>query len=196
MRAFPLAFLLASSALAGCLEPAASPAPGGAGEDTRAPDSASGATPPANDAPPANATVATGPAWAFTDTTGATRSRDSVAGAPSVLFFLATWCSSCRSRAAWLDDVAADFAGAGVRFLSVGQDPTESDAQLEAWADKYDHAWPHGVDKDRSVQRALGVTSQSSFVVLDRDGEIVRRFGYPGASESDLRASIERALGR
>lgn len=149
---------------------------------------------PASDPARGPARVATGPGWRFTDTTGAERSRDGHAGAPSVLFFLATWCSSCRSRAAWLDDVAGDFADEGVQFLSVGQDPTESDAQLEAWADKYDHAWPHGVDRDRSVQRALGVTSQSSFVVLDEAGEIVKRFGYPGASEAELRAAIEQAL--
>lgn len=142
---------------------------------------------PATGEPPA---ASTGPAWRFVDTQGVERSRDTVAGKPAVLFFLATWCSACRSKSAWLDEVAADFPGA--TFLSVGQDPTESDAQLEAWAAKYEHAWPHGLDRDRSVQRALGVSAQSSFVVLDERGEIVQKWGYPGASESDLRAALAR----
>ena len=172
MRALALA-LVAALASAGCLS---APAPGPRGPGG-APDAGAAA-----------------PGWTFVDTGGEEHSRETAAGAPAVLFFMATWCGSCRSKAAWLDDAHAEYAPRGVRFYSIGQDPTEGDADLERWKEAHAHPWPHGRDPDRAVQRAFGITHQSSFVVLDAQGHVVQRWGYPGASEQALRAAIDAAL--
>lgn len=136
---------------------------------------------------------ALGPDWSFVDTDGVTRSRDSGLGNASVIFFMATWCGSCRSAASWLDDVHAEYAPSGVQFLSVGQDPTESASDLERWKADYGQPWPHGVDADRNVQNAFGIRSQSSFVVLDADGNVVEKWGYGQASANDIRTALDAA---
>lgn len=164
--------MLLTTALAGC----ASPGPGRS-------------TPP-----PAEGTV--GPAWSFADTEGRNHSRESVAGKPAVLFFMATWCSTCRSNAPRVAAVTEDFAGDGLQTLSVGWDPLETPEELAAWKQKHAQPWPHGTDPGANVARAFGITAQSSLVVLDAAGNPVRTWGYGGASEADLRAAVEEAFAR
>lgn len=137
-----------------------------------------------------------GPSWSFTDTNGTEHSRDSAMGDPSILFFMATWCGSCRQNAPRLAEVHDAFQGKGLDVYSLSWDPTENDDDLERWKSRYDQTWPHGLDPDNRIAKTFGITSQSSFVVLDHQGLVVERFGYPGASESDLRDAVERAYAR
>lgn len=134
------------------------------------------------------------PAWSFTATDGTVYSRDTPPGNATVLFFMATWCGSCRTKAPVIADVAADHTADGVRVYSIDFDPSETVDDLESWKDRYQQAWPHGVDPDRAVQRALGVTSQSSVVVLDGEGRVVERFGYGKVTDAGLRDALSRAL--
>lgn len=137
---------------------------------------------------------AAGPAWSLKDTQGVVHARDNASANATILFFMATWCSSCRSKAPLLAEVAAEYAPRGVRTLSVGFDPSESDADLEAWKESYAQPWPHGVDVGQRVARAFGVTSQSSVVVLDAEGVPVQAWGYGRVNGEELRAALERAL--
>lgn len=166
-----LALLLGAS-LAGCAAPASEPGPGGA--------------------PPAGA----GPAWSFTDLDGAAHARDAPPANATVLFFMATWCSTCRAKAPLLADVHADYAARGVRFYSLDFDPTETPEQIRQWQERFEHPWPHGIDPGLSVQRAFGVTSQSSVVLLDAQGQLARKWGYGAVTEDALRSSLDEALSR
>lgn len=134
------------------------------------------------------------PEWSFTSTQGETFTRDAPARNATVLFFMATWCSSCRAKAPIVAEVANDTAARGVLTLSVGFDPTETTADLAAWQERFAQPWPHGVDEGQRVQRALGVTSQSSVVVLDARGSVVQSWGYGRVTEPALRDAVERAL--
>ena len=49
-------------------------------------------------------------------------------------------------------------------------DATDDAASLRAWKERYSQPWPHGVDPAFATQRAFGITSQSSVVVLDPTG--------------------------
>lgn len=168
LRALAL-LVLASAPLAGCASSPERPAD--------APATASGA-----------------PAWSFTDTEGMVHGRDAPPGNATVLFFMATWCSTCRSKAPALAAVHADHAAHGARFYSLDFDPTETPAQIRAWKERFGQPWPHGVDPDLSVQRTFGVTSQSSVVVLDAQGRVVRQWGYGAVTEDGLRAALDQAL--
>lgn len=157
-------FLITAVLLAGC---AGDPAPSGA-----------------NDAPD----------WSFTDTDGVRHSRDEPAGNATVLFFMATWCGSCRTKAPILADVHADYAESGVRFYSVDFDPTETPDELRAWMRDRAQPWPHGRDEGLVLQRTFGVTSQSSVVVLDGEGNVVRSWGYGRVTDAGLREALDEAL--
>lgn len=165
MRALALLALLLAAPLAGCAAP------------ERSGPSATGA-----------------PAWSFTDTEGMVHSRDAPMGNATVLFFMATWCSSCRATAPTLARVHDDYAEKGVRFYSLDFDATETPEQLRAWQRERDQPWPHGVDPGLAVQRTFGVTSQSSVVVLDARGNVVRSWGYGAVTEPALREALDAAL--
>src|SRR5687768_16067710 len=96
-----LAVLVWAGVLAGCATPAPDAPPVGSDGDADDGDDASSAP--------------RGPDWSFADTTGATHSRDAPARNASVLFFMATWCGSCRQTAPMLASVEADYEARGVR---------------------------------------------------------------------------------
>lgn len=93
-----------------------------------------------------------------------------------------------------ISEVHAEYGGRGVRFYSVDVDPTETVESIRAWQRERDQPWPHGLDREASVQRAFGVTSQSSVVVLDAAGAVVRSWGYGAVTEEGLRGALDEAL--
>lgn len=135
-----------------------------------------------------------GPEWSLAAIDGATYTRDDPPANATVLFFMATWCSSCRATAPVIAEAADAFGARGVRTLSVGFDPSESNEDLAAWQARYDQPWPHGIDAGAQLQRLFGVTSQSSVVVLDANGNLVESWGYGRVTEDALTAALERAL--
>lgn len=173
MRALLLvALLTALPVLAGCAFQAPEPPIGPAGEgETRQ-----------------------APSWHFVDTNGTTHSAETARGSPSVLFFFATWCSSCRGLT---DDLAAIEARYGdvIDLYSISFDPTESEEDFEDWKERYEQDWPHGSDPEANARQAFGIRSQSSVVVLDAEGHVVQAWGYGQASEGSIAAAIEAALG-
>lgn len=112
----------------------------------------------------------------------------------TILFFMATWCSSCRSKAPVIAEAHADYAPRGVATYSVDFDPTETAEDIRAWQERYAQPWPHGLDPDRELQRGFGVRTQSTVLVLDGDGKTVRAFGYGEVTSPQLREALEEAL--
>lgn len=150
-------------------------------------------TPGPGDATDGDAQVE-GPEWAFTSIEGERVSRDEPPRNATVLFFMATWCSSCKSRAPTIADVNADYEPVGVRTFSVTVDPSERAEDLAAWKERYAQPWPHGIDEDLRISRAFGVTSQSSVAVLDADGQLVRLWGYGQVTDAALRSELDALL--
>jgi peroxiredoxin len=156
-----------------------------------------GGTAPEGDAGgagPGTTAAGAGPWWSFTDTEGATRSRDTVAGKPVVLFFMATWCSTCKRLTGDLREVHAQYSERGVSVFSVTFDPTETDEDLEGWKARYSQPWPHGVDPSLSIQREFGVDAQSSVVVLDEKGNLENRWGYGQATRAAVASVLDDLL--
>jgi thiol-disulfide isomerase/thioredoxin len=135
-----------------------------------------------------------GPEWSFAAIDGSTQTRDMPASNATILFFMATWCGSCRAKAPVLSEVTKEYGVKGVRTLSLDFDPTETEADLLAWQEHYDQPWPHGIDEGLRMQRLFGVTSQSSVVVLDGEGNVAKLFDYGQVSASGLRAALDAAL--
>lgn len=126
--------------------------------------------------------------WSVTDVDGRAHSDTTVAGKPTVLFFMATWCTSCRSLAPGLADLAD--ANPEVQFLSVGWDPSEDAADLRGWATQYRNDWPHALDPGAKTAQAFSITSQSSVVLLDDTAAVAQAWGYGQANKEKIASAI------
>ena len=123
------------------------------------------------------------------------------AGAPSILFFWATWCPYCHAVMPYLKQIQEDYRQAGVRVYAINfkddGDPVEHMAELG-----YPFVvLPLGdlVADDYSVWGAPGL------IVVDGDGVVAYRRGDtrapPGTKiaelwDAELRAALDGVLGR
>lgn len=127
----------------------------------------------------------------FTSTTVAGEEFDgaSLAGSPAVLWFWAPWCPTCRGQVPQVEELARTY-GDEVAVVGVGSlDSAEAIAGFAGDVEGITHL----EDVDGVLWQRFGVTEQSSFVVLDADGEIAFEAGYGG--EDDLAAEVEAVLG-
>lgn len=142
--------------------------------------------------PPPAVPPGTAPAWSFTDTAGQVHSNATAAGRPALLFFMATWCGSCRATTPALTALHQDFEGA-LQVFSVTIERGDDDAALEAWKERYRQPWPHGRDPTGAMPRTFQIVAQSSVVVLDPRGAVVQQWGYGQATEAAMRDAVQRA---
>lgn len=127
----------------------------------------------------------------FTATTVGGQAFDgaSLAGSPTVLWFWAPWCPTCRSQIPQVQDLAQTY-GDRVGVVGIGSlDSAEAIADFAGDADGVTHL----EDVDGELWTRFGVAEQSSFVVLDAAGEIVFEAGYGGSD--DLGAEVDALLG-
>ncbi len=199
-RAVLTALLLASTlAVAGCSEDS-SPAPadkakpekpageaGEAGEgkpDKDAPEKDdSGKDAPEGIAPGEKAPDGAPASLQFAGSTvdGKTFKGATLADKPAVLWFWAPWCGTCKGQAAQTAKLAAEYKGK-VNFLGVaGLDKTEPIRGFVS-AQKVGN-FPHLNDQKGSVWKKFGITQQSSYVMLDKNGKKVHAGAATGPSE-------------
>jgi thiol-disulfide isomerase/thioredoxin len=117
----------------------------------------------------------------FTATTvsGADFAGADVAGKPVVLWFWAPWCPTCRGQG---PDVAALAEQYGDRVTVVGVGSLDSGDAIAGFADDFPDM-VHLSDPDGDLWKRFGIVEQSSFIVLDADGEEALRTGYAGDDE-------------
>lgn len=111
----------------------------------------------------------------FTATTleGETFDGTSLAGTPTVLWFWAPWCPTCRAQIPTVSGLGEEYAGR-VDVVAVGGLDTQDEIE-ELAAEITDVT--HLVDEEGVVWKHFGVTAQSTYTVLDADGGIVHE-GY------------------
>lgn len=139
---------------------------GGCGTDT---------TPAASSTGDEMVDAAEAPALDFTATTleGEKFEGASLEGAPAVLWFWAPWCPTCFSQIPTVSGLGQDYAGR-VNVVAVGGLDTQD--AIEESAGRIKHV-THLVDDEGTVWKHFRVTAQSTFTVVDADGEIVHQ-GY------------------
>lgn len=114
-------------------------------------------------------------ALTFTGTTLDGKAYDGakLAGKPTALWFWAPWCHICRDEAPTVKELAAKHSSA-VNLLGVGG-LGEEDAMREFVDDGDIGAVTHLADEDGKVWKRFDVTSQASWVLLDKNGAEVFR---------------------
>ena len=127
--------------------------------------------------------------FSATTVAGASFEGSSLAGRPTLLWFWAPWCPTCRGQIPQVEGLAADFDG---ELNVVGVGSLDSAEAIAGFADDVD-----GVtqleDTEGELWKRFGVVEQSSFVLLDADGAVAFEAGYGGSG--DLDAEVDAVLG-
>ncbi|OEU92232.1 hypothetical protein DB35_08000 [Streptomyces abyssalis] len=95
----------------------------------------------------------------------------SLADKPSVLWFWAPWCGTCQGQAAQTAKLADKYKGK-VNFVGVAgldkTDPIRSFVKAQKVGN-----FPHLNDQKGAVWKKFGISQQSSYVMLDKNGKTV-----------------------
>jgi thiol-disulfide isomerase/thioredoxin len=98
---------------------------------------------------------------------------ESLADKPSVLWFWAPWCGTCQGQAAQTAKLADKYKGK-VNFIGVaGLDKTEPIRGFVK-TQKVGN-FPHLNDQKGEVWKKFGISQQSSYVMLDKNGKTVHQ---------------------
>jgi thiol-disulfide isomerase/thioredoxin len=113
----------------------------------------------------------------FTGTTldGATFDASSLAGRPTILWFWAPWCATCAGEAQTISSIRDEY-GDKLGILGIAG-MGDNKAMHEFVSDLDVAAVPHLDDQAGKVWKRFGITEQSTYVLVDRAGKIVRT-GY------------------
>ncbi len=96
-----------------------------------------------------------------------------LAGKPTVLYFMASWCSSCTYGESQLRQVQSRL-GSRVNLVTVDVDPQQDTAaELAAFQKQWGGPWPHVLDTGQRLVAAFGVQSLDTTVILNARGTIV-----------------------
>ena len=97
----------------------------------------------------------------------------SLAGRPALLWFWAPWCPTCAGQAAHVSEVADTFEG---RLTVVGVGGLDQAEEMRTFVENFDVGnVVHLSDESGEVWQRFGITSQSTYVVLDADGVVVEQ---------------------
>jgi thiol-disulfide isomerase/thioredoxin len=103
----------------------------------------------------------------------------SLAGQPTLLWFWAPWCPTCRGQIPQVQELAKTYTGE-VQVIGVGSQDDRS--AIENFA--IEAAGPtHLSDERGEVWKHFGVVEQSSFILLDAGGTKVFSTGYGGSDQ-------------
>lgn len=108
---------------------------------------------------------------------------DSLSGKPTVFWFWAPWCSTCRSQISGVSKLARE-QGDAVNVIGVGS--LDDTSAIAGFARKVGTDVVQLTDPDGAVWRHFGVTAQSTYLVLDADGKQVAKGSIDDAKLADL----------
>ncbi len=110
-----------------------------------------------------------------------------------LLDFWASWCGPCRQSIPIINDVAADYEAQGLTVLGINVEPELSADELNGAHATFGATFPSLQDSARDLERAYGIDSLPTLVVIDRSGVI--RDARPGVpDEGRLRRLVEELV--
>lgn len=90
-----------------------------------------------------------------------------LAGKPTVFWFWAPWCPTCRAQISGVSELAETY-GSDVNVVGVGA--LDEPEAIEQFADEVSPDVTLLTDPEGAVWRHFGVTAQSTYLVLDENG--------------------------
>lgn len=113
-------------------------------------------------------------------------------GKDLVLYFWATWCPACVRDAENFKKVYETYRERGIEFLSVSLDRDLS--KLNKFLAERDIRYPvlfGGKAWDLPMAADYGIDSTPSYVIISKEGEIIRKGAFSGPLEQDLKKMTE-----
>ncbi len=101
-------------------------------------------------------------------------------GKPVVVYFMASWCSTCARNWPALSEVYPEFEGK-VTFVAVSIDPTDTEEVIKKLAEERGFKFP-ATEGNPDLMLDFGVAGQATTVGVNRDGQIA--FKKPGRALS------------
>jgi thiol-disulfide isomerase/thioredoxin len=122
-------------------------------------------------------------------------SNDSLRGKVVLFDFWATWCPACRESTPVMAELHQKYASAQFQMIGIS-----GDSDQDAWQ-KYirEHSmnWSEFIDLDGQINGLFQIDAFPTFIVLDRDGNVLfRQAGLGEDTESQIAATIDAALKR
>lgn len=113
-----------------------------------------------------------------------------------LLNFWATWCGPCKVEMPSMEALHRDFHAKGLRIVAVSQDDDASDEQLRDFAKELGVTFEVLYDSTHAMERTWQVTGYPASFVIDKDGEIRRKWlGADDWNSPANRALIAQLLG-
>ncbi|HEY3928672.1 MAG TPA: redoxin family protein [Candidatus Koribacter sp.] len=134
------------------------------------------------------------PDFAFTTAQGETINNASLEGKVVVLDFWATWCGPCRESLPEIKELTKKY-GDRLRVISVSAD-NDAKAWRDFIADKH-MDWGQYLDSDDKIQHAFNVHAYPTYIVMNREGIVVKRMEGIDPQESlihRLRDELKKIL--
>lgn len=113
----------------------------------------------------------------------------SLEGRPTVLWFWAPWCPTCRAQISGVSELAERFDG---EVSVVGVGAQDDPPAIADFAENVSDDVTVLSDADGSVWRHFGVTAQSTYLVLDESGQ-EQASGY--LDDDELVDVVEQMVG-
>ncbi len=119
-----------------------------------------------SDGPPA-------PDWTLETLDGQTFELADHKGEVVVMFFMASWCSSCILEARALDQLYKEYADQGLTVVAINVEPEKNAAGLTQFRQQaFDAPYAWTFDNEFKVTQLYGVKSLDTTFIIDRAGNI------------------------
>jgi cytochrome c biogenesis protein CcmG/thiol:disulfide interchange protein DsbE len=122
---------------------------------------------------------------------GGTIDLAALRGKPVWVYFMATWCPSCRDELPVMNGLAARYEKDGLVVLVV--DVREDEAQVSGFASSLDLAMPVGLDGDGAAQQAWRAAVLPVHFWVDATG-VVRDAALGGIGPDQMAAGLGRIM--
>ncbi|HEX7333479.1 MAG TPA: redoxin domain-containing protein [Pyrinomonadaceae bacterium] len=135
------------------------------------------------------------PDFSFTSSEGEHITLDDLRGKVVLLDFWGTWCPPCVESVPELRNLHKRYSKEGSPFVLIG---ISSDGDEDEWKEftaKNKMIWPQYLDKDRRIQRAFGVRSFPTYIVIDHEGVVrFQSSGLSWSSAAELDGAIRKQI--
>lgn len=122
---------------------------------------------------------------------GSTFSLSGHKGAPVVLNFYASWCTTCGIEVFDLEKVYQEYLIKKVMFVGVAIDDVEEKAR--AYVKKYEITYPTGFDADGTIKKAYALHGVPFTFFIDKEGFITYIHGG-AVTEALLKYELDKML--
>lgn len=137
------------------------------------------------------AASAQAPDFTLQDLDGRSVSLSGLRGKVVILDFWATWCLPCREAIPEIERLYSTYAGKGLVVLGISLDEGNWNA-VKSFRDEYGITYPI-LKGDYDIERNYMVRTIPMLVIVDREGNIRRRY-IGGGAEEEIEKEIRPLL--